>query len=108
MQLDTLDGIERQHSSIYIPPLAWFVTGWLGGVLLGPHIKYPVWGWLILGIAATFAAYFNRKDKRIRIFLIMVAMFSLGGARYEWAQPVVDEHFVAFYNDKGEATFEGV
>jgi competence protein ComEC len=107
-QLDTLDGIERQHSSIYIPPLAWFTIGWLSGVLLGPYIKYPVWVWITFAFIAAFATYVNRKDKRLRIGLIMVVMFGLGGARYEWAQPVVDEHFIAYYNDKGEATFEGV
>jgi competence protein ComEC len=109
IQLDSKDEAERQRSlTLYIPPLAWFTIGWLSGVLLGPYIKYPIWIWLIFAIIVALAAYFNRKDKRQRTALIMVVMFGLGGAWYEWAQPVVDEHFVAFYNDKGEATFEGV
>jgi competence protein ComEC len=109
IQLDSKDEAEYQRPlMLYIPPLAWFVIGWLSGVLLGPHIKYPVWVWLTLAVIATFAAYFNRKDKRLRTMLIMVVMFGTGSARYEWAQPVVDEDFVAYYNDKGEVTFEGV
>jgi hypothetical protein len=43
----------------------------------------------MFAVIAAFAAYFNRKDKRLRAMLIMVVMFGLGGARYEWAQIVL-------------------
>ncbi|HLB49477.1 MAG TPA: ComEC/Rec2 family competence protein [Anaerolineales bacterium] len=91
----------------YIPPLALYVLGWLGGVMLAGHIQQPLWAWLLFSTLAGVATIATRRDPTLRNLALATILFGLGGARWVWAQPTIDSSFIAYYNDSGEATLEG-
>jgi len=92
----------------YLPPLALYTTGWLIGIGIAPLVPQPLWAWGLLSGAGAVGAWLARRDAGIRNLALAIVMMGLGGNRWEWAQPVFDESFVASYNDKGFVTFEGV
>jgi competence protein ComEC len=80
---------------------------WLVGLAVGATTAGPLWSWLAIGVGALFMALIFRRHPEPRRWLVLLAFFCLGAARYESAAPTIDADHVAYYNDSGEAILTG-
>ena len=90
-------------------PLFWLSLAFLAGILCAQqvHVFTPVW--LILSAMALVLALVVRLLKAripnpqfFRLFLttLCLATFFLGAARYQASIPIVESHYISFYNDQ--------
>ncbi|MDW8327259.1 MAG: ComEC/Rec2 family competence protein [Anaerolineales bacterium] len=89
-------------------PLVWIAVAWLAGLALASIQARPLWAWLLPAAAGLLAAVVLWRRAALRLPLICLLAFALGGARYQSAQPVFNETTLAFYNRVGTVTVEGV
>lgn len=83
--------------------------GWCLGVWLAAQVAQPLWVWGLLALSASIAAWAWRANSSLRGWALFALALSLGGGRYQHAQPnFSDPHLLAHYNDHGEVTLEGV
>ncbi|HSG15521.1 MAG TPA: DNA internalization-related competence protein ComEC/Rec2 [Anaerolineae bacterium] len=75
---------------------------WLVGLAAAAMTAGPLWLWLTIGVGALLAALLLRHHPEPRRWLVLVAFFCLGAARYESAAPIIDPDHIANYNDAGE------
>jgi len=102
-------------------PLLWLSLAFLGGILTGALLDWPVRIWLALAALALVIEIFVRLLARIRFihdlphtlhitnlplsltpplpFTLLFAVLALGAARYQSAQPEVNPGFIGWYND---------
>ena len=105
-------------------PLFWLSLAFLGGILLGELLDWPLSIWLsLLGLAwglflVNLAAKRRFKNLHSRLpnlpnisipySLLLVPIF-FGAARFQSAQPSINLGFIAWYNDRGaEYVVQGV
>jgi competence protein ComEC len=80
---------------------------WLVGLVAAAMTAGPLWLWLAIGIGALLAAVLLRHHPEPRRWLVLVAFFCLGAARYESAAPTIDPGHVAYFNGTGEVVLIG-
>jgi competence protein ComEC len=80
---------------------------WLVGLVVGAMTAGPLWSWLAIGLGALLMALLFRRHPEPRRWLVLLAFFCLGAARYESAAPTIDPDHVSFYNDTGEVVVIG-
>ncbi len=80
---------------------------WLVGLAVGALTAGPLWSWLAIGLGALLMALLFRRHPEPRRWLVLLAFFCLGAARYESAAPTIDPDHVAYYNDAGEVIVTG-
>lgn len=80
---------------------------WLVGLAAGALAAGPLWPWLAIGLGALLVAVLLRHYPQRRRWLVIVAFFCLGAARYASAAPSIDPGHVAHYNDAGEVILVG-
>ncbi|MCJ7515486.1 MAG: ComEC family competence protein, partial [Dehalococcoidia bacterium] len=88
--------------------LAYLSIAWVIGIYLGSRFTLP-WGFIFIGLLPLCLIPFLMKYKR-QLFLAGFCLLSLFGGflRFQTSLPVVDEHHLQFYNDKGTITVEGM
>jgi competence protein ComEC len=82
-------------------PLLWISSAFLGGIILAGLVALPWFLWLGLAAAAAILAglYKLLRPQAALALALLPAFLSLGGMRHALAQPVIDESFLAYYND---------
>ena len=89
-------------------PLVIFVLAWAVGELLAQASNFPaVWFLLALPLALVLLVGWG-DNKRARRTAVALIGLLLGAGRLLIAQPRIDATHVAFYNDTGQTTLEGV
>ena len=89
-------------------PLVIFVLAWAGGVLLAQAALFPA-AWLLLALPAAFllqTGWGHQRAARLTAFALIGLL--IGAGRLLIAQPRIDAEHVAFYNDAGRVTLQGV
>jgi len=107
-------------------PLLWFSLSFIAGVILGSVVFLPGIVWLALAFAIVVIAILARRlthpfdsaQGRPSSFIphpssfilhpfsfILVISLLLGAARYQFQQPKIDAHHIAFYNDRNYDIF---
>lgn len=89
-------------------PLVWIAVAWLAGLALASIQARPMWAWLLLAAAGLLVASLLWRRAALRLPLICLVAFALGGARYQAAQPAFTETTLAYHNGAGAVTVEGV
>lgn len=89
-------------------PLVIFVVAWAGGELLAQAARFPQ-AWFLLALPATLVLLVGWGDHpKARTAAIVLVGLMLGAGRLILAQPSIDARHIAFYNDVGQVTVEGV
>ena len=89
-------------------PLVIFVLGWICGELLAEAARFPpVWFLLALPAALILRVGWG-DDKLARRTAGALIGLVLGAGRLLIAQPHIDANHIAFYNDVGQVTVEGI
>jgi len=105
-------------------PLFWLSLAFLGGILLGELLNWSFTTWLLLTgfflvlvlvwslLARRFPHLLERVPSSLNLpfpYLLLLIPLTLGGARYQLAQPELSPDFIAWHNDSGqEFIVEGV
>lgn len=105
-------------------PLFWLSLAFLGGILLGELLNWSFTPWLLLTgfflvlvlvwslLARRFPHLLERVPSSLNLpfpYLLLLIPLTLGGARYQLAQPELSPDFIAWHNDSGqEFIVEGV
>jgi competence protein ComEC len=105
-------------------PLFWLSLAFLGGILLGELLDWPLRTWLaLLGLACGLTLMNQAAKRRLGNFysrlpippnisipysLLLIALL-FGAARLQSAQPTINSDFIAWYNDhRVEYVVQGV
>jgi competence protein ComEC len=88
-------------------PLAYLSIAWAIGTWLGSRLALHLHIWIGTALAAFLATFLARPSKA-RLFLTCVAALALGATRLILAEPRMDEHSLANYNDQGKRTLVGM
>lgn len=88
--------------------LVYLSITWVIGIYLGSIIALP-WGIIFAGLLPfCFIPFFLKfKNQLLVAGLCLLCLFG-GCLRFQISLPVVDEHHLQFYNDKGVITVEGM
>jgi competence protein ComEC len=88
--------------------LVYLSVAWVIGIYLGSIFSLP-WGIIFIGLLPPCFIPFLSKYKR-QLLLVGFCFLSLFGGclRFQTSLPVVDEHHLQFYNDKGTIVIEGM
>jgi hypothetical protein len=105
-------------------PLFWLSLAFLGGILLGELLNWSFTTWLLLTgfflvlvlvwslLARRFPHLLERVPSSLSLpfpYLLLLIPLTLGGARYQLAQPELSPGFLAWHNDSGqEFIVEGI
>ena len=94
-------------------PLFWLSLAFLAGILFAQTVHASIRLWLNLAGAGVLLALpsilllprlnkrlFNLQPATLTLFLLSLAAFCLGAARYQFTLPTVDAHYIAWYNDR--------
>ncbi|MDF1513386.1 MAG: ComEC/Rec2 family competence protein [Anaerolineae bacterium] len=85
-----------------------FTFAWVMGILIAQETTLPL-TWLLMGCPAAAVLLAGWGDQQwARRGAAMLLALLVGAGRLVIAQPRIDAHHIAFYNDLGEATVEGV
>ena len=88
--------------------LVYLSIAWIIGIYLGSKFTLP-WPLVFIGLLPLCLIPFllNYKRQLLLIGFCFVALFG-GCLRFQTSLPVVDEHQLQFYNDKGTTVIEGM
>jgi competence protein ComEC len=88
--------------------LVYLSIAWVIGIYLGSRFALP-WGIVFIGLIPLCLIPFLLNYKR-QLLLAGFCLLSLFGGclRFQTSLPVVDEHHLQFYNDKGTIVIEGI
>jgi competence protein ComEC len=88
--------------------LAYLSIAWVIGIYLGSRLALP-WAFIFIGLLPLCLIPFLKNYKR-QLFLAGFCLLSLLGGclRFQTSLPIIDEHQLQFYNDKGTITVEGM
>ena len=85
-----------------------FVLAWAGGVLLAQAALFPA-AWLLLALPVAFLLRTGWGHHRAaRLTASALIWLLVGAARLIIAQPHIDADHIAFYNDAGRVTLQGI
>jgi competence protein ComEC len=89
-------------------PLVIYVLAGAGGVLLAQAALFPA-VWLLLALPAAFFLRTGWGQHRVaRLTAVALIWFLAGAGRLLLAQPRIDAEHIAFYNEAGRVTLQGV
>ena len=88
--------------------LVYLAAAFLAGVWLGSVVAVPGEFLLLAALVPVVVAALWWRDKRVRLAAVCALFALLGLGRFQLAQPVIDEHALAAYNDQGWLTLQGV
>jgi competence protein ComEC len=91
-----------------MPALTLVVIGWLAGIVTASLLGQPFASWLALAGGGLALLSVWRGRVRWRLPLLGLIALALGAARYQLAQPTFDATALAYYNDTGSVTVEGI
>lgn len=85
---------------------------WLAGIWLASILQTDIdiiWWWLpgVTLLSAALPLVYLPHLRRYALYLVYVACFLLGGARYLWSQPVIDQTHIVNYLDQRQVTLSG-
>ncbi len=83
---------------------------WLTGIWIASITNFVIDWWALTGLCCLAAAVpplFRPSLRRYALYLLMIASFFLGGARYLLAQPSIDHNHIATYLDQKGVTITG-
>jgi hypothetical protein len=88
--------------------LVYLSIAWVIGIYLGSRFSLP-WGIVFIGLLPLCLIPFLLNYKR-QLLLAGFCLLSLFGGclRFQTSLPVVNEHHLQFYNDKGTIVIEGM
>ncbi|MFK7804703.1 MAG: DNA internalization-related competence protein ComEC/Rec2 [Anaerolineae bacterium] len=91
---------------IVLLTLLWLAGIWVAS--LAPSLSL-VWWWVpgATALAAALPLIYLPKLRRYTLYLAYIACFFLGGARFLWSQPVIDETHISSYLDQWGVTITG-
>ncbi len=89
-------------------PLLWISLSFLTGIVLASILSLPTWAWILifsffflLFILLRFLPlYITDYISRLRPSFILLTIFFLGSAYYQFRLPDIDAFHIAFYNDR--------
>ncbi len=87
--------------------LAYWSIAWAIGIWLGSRLALPLHIWVGGALVAFVAAVLTRAVKA-RLYFTCVAALALGAMRLLLAEPQLNEHSLATYNDRGQSKMVGV
>jgi competence protein ComEC len=87
--------------------LIYLTLAWFLGLILARYTWFPLAVWLGLGLTAVVGLGLARKSSQGRLAAALVLLAALGGGRYTLAQPNIDAHHLAYYNDRGPTILRG-
>lgn len=82
--------------------------GWCAGIVLARGLGAPWWAWLVLSAASLPLLFVVRQRPAWRTLAGAVLLAGSGGLRLAATGPRVDAHHLAYYNDQGFVTVEGL
>ena len=88
--------------------LIYLGSAWIAGILLGASFS-PSPALLLTGLVPLALLFLCRRHRKPLVIISLCLFAFFGGALcFQANQPVLDEHHLAFYNDRGTVTIEGV
>ena len=90
--------------------LVYLSLAWLAGIALAGNLPntFPLFIWLLAGALSLFGLLLSRGQRSKRLLFGCVLLLVLGAARYTLAVPAFDEDNLAYYNDGGFVSIEGL
>lgn len=89
--------------------LIWITSAWFAGIFVGfSWGASPWWLWGCAAAAVFSSAWLVRQQRPFAFGLVCLAVALLGGARYQLTLQPLDANQIAFYNDRGPVTLEGL
>ncbi len=82
-------------------------VAWLLGLWLSHVTHIPAQTWLLVGLAMTLGALLLRR-KLGAVFLLCASVACFAGWRYQASLPRIGEGHLAWYNDQGVVTVQGL
>jgi competence protein ComEC len=88
--------------------LIYLSAAWVAGIYLGSKIALP-WGIIFIGVLPLCLIPFLSQYKK-QLLIAGFCLFALIGGciRFQPSLPVINEHQLQFYNDKGTVEIEGM
>ena len=83
---------------------------WLAGIWSATLTDLELVWWWVPGttfLAAALPLTYKPDLRRYALYLAYIAIFFLGGARYLWSQPLIDQNHIASYLDQRLVTISG-
>lgn len=88
--------------------LVYITLSWLAGIALTRADVAPLWVLMLPAVLGLISLVWLRDDHRARIVAACLVALSLGAGRMMLAEPTIDEHHVASFNDTGSIRVQGV
>ena len=88
--------------------LFFLALGWLAGIALARELGIPWWGWAILSGFTIPPLIITRHRPNWRTLFGLLLLLGLGALRFSLSEKRLDAHDLAYYNDQGFATIEGM
>jgi competence protein ComEC len=80
--------------------IIYLIAAWFLGIWLSRALAFDPAVWWSATAVSLLAALFLRRHPEARLVLACVAALGLGAARYQAAVPQIDEHHLAYYNER--------
>ncbi len=88
--------------------LFYLSAAWLAGIVFAGSTQAVWWVWLIPAATSLPGLCLARPGTVWRLVFGCALLFTLGGMRYSLAVPRITPEHIAYYNDQGFVTLEGV
>jgi len=89
-------------------PLVYLSVAWLAGIALASLLQPPGNLLMLAAVLPLAVLFLWRNDRRVQLWAACGLCLLLGAGRYLLAIPHFDEGDLAFYNDRGWVTLQGV
>jgi competence protein ComEC len=80
--------------------IIYLIVAWFLGIWLSRALAFEPAVWWSATAVALLAILLLRRQREARLVLACVVALGLGAARYQAALPQIDEHHLAYYNDR--------
>lgn len=90
--------------------LVYLSLSWFLGIWLATQLTIDGWGLAVFGLVSLLLGLMVRQRPLAPLPLVLgcVGVAALGAARYSLAQPTIDVHHIAYYNEQHNLTVVGV
>ncbi|MCE5260349.1 MAG: DNA internalization-related competence protein ComEC/Rec2 [Chloroflexi bacterium] len=86
--------------------LVYLTTAWLIGLALARYAGLGYWP-ALPAVGGVVLLCLRKAPHKLRVLGALLCALALGGVRYQAAQPRLDAHQLAYYNDSGQFAVEG-
>ena len=84
-----------------------FACGWFFGLWLAAMVQLSALQWSAIALCGMVFSIAVRRYRKVAVSFFCVGVMAMAGARYVTAIPQINEHHVAFYNDKLTVLIKG-